>query len=240
VTPIAEHRSDQAAPPAGAGEADLQLQITHAWLRLLPEPADRNRFAVRPYRVHHELVEQLAAIPQATGPVADAAVRILTGHAWTQITPVPVRVEHQGVPVLRRHDRAVGWRYPLDGADQWLYWWQPAVGALMLARFAGPGSTTLPGVDTTPPVCAPGPSRVPVPTRRGPTAASALVVVDEQLVDVLRRADGPLYVSELRRALEIPEDVPRERVSSQLNAAIDRGVIVKTGQRRGTRYALPE
>lgn len=229
------------SPSLEVGDDSLQLQITRAWLALLPGAADRNRFAVRPYRVHHELAEQLVALPPALEPVADAAVRILTGYAWTQATPIPVRVERDGVPVLRRHDLAVAWRYPLPGAEQWLYWWQPPVGSIMLARFAAAGSTTLPGAATARPTVPPVPpadSVVPdMPA--APRRRAGFSINDDALLEVLQAAPEPMYVSELRQALGIPDDVARERVSKALGAAIDRGVIVRTGQRRGTRYGLP-
>lgn len=135
----------------GPGEDELRLEVTRAWLAMLPDPADRNRFGLQPYRLHRELAAQLEIHEPARAAVAAAAARVISGYAWTQVTPVPRRVEQDGVPVIRDGDHAVGWRYPLPGDDRFLFYWQPAAGPLVLTRIGAHDRTELPeGASITP------------------------------------------------------------------------------------------
>lgn len=67
--------------------------------------------------------------------------------------------------------------------------------------------------------------------------APRLEIADEDLLRVLRAAGRPLLAPELRAALGIDPEIPRERVSKILGDAAARGIIERTGQRRGTRYS---
>lgn len=259
----------EVATSPAVGEGELQLEIMHAWLALLPDAVDRNRFALQPYRLHHELVEQLEALQFARAPIAAAAARILSGYAWTQRAPIPRRVERDGSPVLRRHDRAVAWRYPLPGREHFLYYWQPPVGAIALVRFAGLEHVALPNAEiateqpTPPPqqvapqrsgAAPPPPPGADLPPTRAPeqpppssgpqteatSDATAFSITDDDLVAALKRAREPLLVGALRQALSVPEDVSRQRVARVLVSAVERGVIARTGQRGGTRYSVPD
>lgn len=224
--------ADGPTPPVAAAAPapdDLRLQITQAWLALLPTQQERDRFGLQPYRLGAELVKLLEVLEPARTPVAAAAARILSGYVWTRPAPVPERVLENSLPVLRDEDQAVSWRYPLDGGDHVLYYWQPATGPITLAR-----------IGTTPrPDRAPAPAAVEQTTAAPRLRAAQVLVADEDLIRVLQAASEPLYVPELRQKLRVPHDVSRQRMSTALNDAIARGVIVKTGQRRGTRYALP-
>ncbi len=171
--PRARRSTDPTEPVAvaAASEDDLRLAVTRAWLQLLPDDADRNRFGVQPFRVAHEFADQLAALPQAREPVAGAIARIASGVVWTQTTPVPERVEVDGAPVLRRHDHAVAWRYPLEGSEFFLFYWQPATGPIILARFAEATLTALPNAEQRGRSTRPAPA--PAAARPAPASAPA-------------------------------------------------------------------
>lgn len=231
-----------AEPPAssGAAEDSLFLAIAGAYLRLV-DPHLRAHLPLRPHLVHPDLAGQLDALEPAREPVAAAAAAVLSGHAWTQPSPLPVRVERDGKPVLREGDRAVAWRYPLEGSDRHLFYWQPAQGPVVLVRIAeasytGPSATAT----TSRPaeqVEEPGPAPVPsLPAMRS-RARGSFTIDDEDLARALRAAGRPLMVSELRAALEVPGDVSADVVRRVLDRARDRGVITRTGARRGTRYS---
>ncbi|MEV4420902.1 hypothetical protein AB0L40_13115 [Patulibacter sp. NPDC049589] len=231
------------AAPAGVGE-EVQVAIVRAWLELFDDVDVRDRFPLQPYRVDQDLAEQLAALEPARAPVAAAAARILSGYAWTEPAPVPERVEVDGAPVLRPGDRAVAWRYPLVGSDQVLHYWQPASGPAVLARIGArdrTGGALAPreAVDPTSTPATPAAHEVePADAPRRPSPrAPRLEIADEDLVRVLRAAGKPLLAPELRAALGIDSETPRERFSKILGDAAARGVIERTGQRRGTRYS---
>ncbi|CAB4939314.1 unannotated protein [freshwater metagenome] len=239
-----------------AGTADgLPVAIVRAWVALIPDDELRERFPLRAYRVAPALAEQLEVLEPARAPVAAAAAQILSGHAWTQPGPIPRRVEQGGRPIVRDSDSAVAWSYPLADSDQPLAYWQPADGPITLARI---------GAHDTPPAL---PPKTPAPAKADPPAAPvaeiaagspparrpaerasptpkaagapALKVTDEQLLRVLRDAGEPLLAPEIRAALNIDPGTDRRVVSALLGDAVERGVIQRTGQRRGTRYAAP-
>lgn len=221
-----------AAPtPRPDGRDELQLPVVRAWSALLSTVEDRARFPLGPYLLHSDLREQLDALEPARIPVAEAAARVLSGYTWTQPAPTPQRVERADGPLLRATDLAVAWRYPLQGSDRSLYYWQPATGPTVLVRIGAHDVCDLP--DARPPRASeddPGPKAGPRSRRSG------LEVADEDLLRVLRDADGPLLAPQIRVALGIPPEVPRQHLSGLLADAIGRGLVVKTGQRRGTRY----
>lgn len=235
---------DAAAP----SESALFLDVVRAYLDLVPGSADRARFPLALHQAHATLVGQLAALEPARGPVAAAAARILSGHVWTQVLPLPERVEEGGVPVLRAADRAVGWRYPLGDGDRFLYYWQPATGPITLLRIADAALVELPDRE------APGPATVEAalatpaddeprsaPPSAGVVASASpgrFAIADRALLGALRAGGRPLMVSEIRSALDIPEDVSADVMRRILDDARGRGIIARTGQRRGTRYEI--
>jgi hypothetical protein len=245
------------AGAAGSVEDTFELQVVGAWLALLPVPGARNHFDLRPYRLHRDLAEQLEQLEPARGPVAAATAAIASGYAWTRPAPTPVRVMRGGAPVLRGRDSAVAWSYPLADSGRCLFYWQPAAGPIVLARIGAPDFTDLPDatqdddrVVTTPesarPAPAPGePSAPNVGDAAGAAAmprrwsVADLGVSDDQLVQALRAASKPLEATEIREATGIPADAPGHTVSKFLTSAAERGIVIRTGQRRGTRYTAP-
>jgi hypothetical protein len=262
TAPDATAASPAPSAPAAAGPTEdaLHLQVLQAWLALLPERESRSHFGLAPYRLHRDLIEQLEQLVPARGPVAAAAAAIASGHVWTQREPTPVRVLRDGAPVLRGRDSAVAWRYPLGDGRQCLFYWHPATGPIVLARIGGadhtaladarrhasehrasastshrPAPTSAPGERPAPPANAePAPS-----DERRQWRVADLGVTDDELVQALRSAAQPLAAPELREAVGIPADAPSHTVSKFLADASERGVVVRTGQRRGTRYSAP-
>lgn len=228
AAPIAAPRQ----PRVGAGEDDVRREIVSAWLELLPDTVDRNRFGLQPYRLSRDLIEQFEQLEPVRAPVAAAAARVLSGYAWTLAAPIPQRiVESDGTPVLRGSDHAVSWRYPL-GIDDWaLFYWQPASAPISLARV---GPTRRPD---EPPASEPPPAAPPTgsPTLDAPAGPLAS---DEDLVDALRAAAQPLSASALRNALGIAPETSAGRVSKFLGDAVGRGLMRRSGVRGGTRYFL--
>ncbi|CAB4897436.1 unannotated protein [freshwater metagenome] len=223
-----------ATPPAPAwDELELRNAITRAWMDLRPEPDQRTTFPLQPFDVHPDLLEQLRALEPARSPVAAAAAAIISRYVWTQPSPVPVRTERDGVPIVRSHDGAVAWHLPLPGENQSLHYWQPANGPLHLLRIASATPTDLPQIDTGVPTT---PQPDPTPARAG--RPTPFVLDDQKLVAALTSCDDGMQVAKIRAALQIPEGVSRERVTKALNDAIARGVISRTGQRRATRYTV--
>lgn len=246
---------DDRDPHAGTRDG-LPVAIVRAWVALIPDDEIRERFPLRAYRVAPALAEQLKVLEPARAPVAAAAAQILSGHAWTQPAPIPRRVEQGGRPLVRDADSAVAWSYPLADSDQPLAYWQPADGPITLVRigthYEAPSSlpATEPApADSEPPaapvaelVAAAQPSRGRA--KRTPAKSKAardprLPVTDDQLLEVLRDAGRPLLAPEIRAALQIDPETDRRIVSDILGDAVERGVILRTGQRRGTRYAAP-
>lgn len=235
--PAAPVQRHVAPPTAWSGEDDLRVDITRAWAQLLPSAGQRTAFGLRAFDVHRDLVEQLQVLEPARTPVATAAAEIVSGHVWTLRAPVPKRVEVDGTPILRTGDHAVAWRYELPGGDQHLHYWQPTNGPVILLRIASGTHAELPDAITH--AAAPRSAADDTPPTESASRPPAFTLDDDELVAALRAGDAPMYVSEIRDALSIPEDISRERVSRALNAAIERGLIVRTGQRRATRYAAP-
>jgi hypothetical protein len=222
------------------------LSIAEAYVRLIG-PERRSDFPLRAHGAEPDLLAQLDALEPARGPVADSAARVLSGYVWTQSAPVPERVEQDGHPVLRDSDHAVAWRYPLGDGDRHLLYWQPASGPVSLARIAEASSAEdlEAAAKDTPAAGSESRSDAPVledeatvPEPRG-RGRGTFTIDDGQLVAALREAGRPLMVSELRAALQIPQDVSADVVRRVLDNARGRGVITRTGERRGTRYDVP-
>ncbi|WP_026912151.1 hypothetical protein [Patulibacter minatonensis] len=72
--------------------------------------------------------------------------------------------------------------------------------------------------------------------RRGPLSVD---VSDEHLVTTLRTAGRPLTAGQLRAALDLSASIPAPRLTRLFGRAAQRGVIVRTGTGRATRYAAP-
>lgn len=238
---------DDRDPYAGTRDG-LPVAIVRAWVALIPDDEIRERFPLRAYRVAPALAEQLAVLEPARAPVAAAAAQILSGHAWAQPAPIPRRVERGGRPLVRDFDSAVAWSYPLADSDQPLAYWQPADGPITLARIGGhdapaapasaqPESSAAPVAELAAAPQPPRARRKRTPAKPKAARAPRLQVTDDQLLEVLRAADRPLLAPEIRAALQIDPGTDRRVVSDLLSDAVDRGVIQRTGQRRGTRYA---
>jgi hypothetical protein len=69
------------------------------------------------------------------------------------------------------------------------------------------------------------------------SSSAAPVISDDELLRALSEFDEPASVSELRTALRVDPDVRAEKVTRLLGDAVKRGVLVRTGERRGTRYS---
>jgi hypothetical protein len=83
--------------------------------------------------------------------------------------------------------------------------------------------------------CAEGrvePSRV----RNARSSAAAPSISDEELLGALRDLGEPASAPQLRAALGVDPDVPAGNVTRLVTDAVERGVLARTGQRRGTRY----
>jgi len=239
--------NQDAGAGTGAGE-ELPIAITRAWLATVPD-TERPHFPLRPYTVAPDLTAQLEVLEPAREPVAELAAQIISGRVWTQPGPGPERLHDDGQPRIRDQDHAVAWRLAIPGSDRYLYYWHPATGSIDLARI-GTGDPTTP-----PPAPAPAAAPEPVVKHQAPATARraakkpkaaqprrrepAPLATDEALLRVLREAGQPLAVAEIRDALNIDPKTSRDRVGSFLKDVTDRGIVTRTGQTRGTRYAAP-
>jgi DNA-binding transcriptional MerR regulator len=80
--------------------------------------------------------------------------------------------------------------------------------------------------------------RAPHPPGK-PGRANTLHVADDQLLSALQEADEPLSATQLRELLGLDVRAPSAQLTRLLGAAVQRGVIVRSGERRATRYAAP-
>lgn len=236
-----DHRT--AGAGAGVGE-ELPLAITRAWLATVPD-VERAFFPLRPYTVDPDLAEQLAILEPAREPVARLAAQIVSGRVWAQPGPAPERLLDGERPRVRDQDHAVAWRAAIPGSDRYLYYWQPATGPIELARI-GTGAPTAPDpkpAPTTEPQPAtpepPDPAPPKIKVARAPRQGASPLASDEALLRVLRASGQSLGVAEIRGALNIDPDTPRKRLSAFLKDATDRGIVIRTGQTRATRYSAP-
>lgn len=76
----------------------------------------------------------------------------------------------------------------------------------------------------------------PTPARR---AGSRWHLDENRLVAALR-ASGPQNASDIRRSLDLTDDVTSAALTRALGDATSRGVVTRTGERRATRYSAPE
>lgn len=65
-----------------------------------------------------------------------------------------------------------------------------------------------------------------------------MTATQDELLLALEEADGPLSASQIRDALDIPSDVPSNKLTQFLGAALASGAITKQGEKRGTRYSM--
>lgn len=219
-----------AAPKAprvvGPGEDELRTEITRAWLALLPDPADRNRFGLQAYRLHRELAAQLEIHEPIRSAVAAAAARIVSGYAWTQVSPIPERVEENGAPVVRDGDHAVGWRYPLPGDDRFLFYWQPAAGPAVLTRIGAQDRTELPEAATITPRHHPEATATET-TAPAPISDARLAALENALERqrlelerlAARPAEGPVPVPAAPVAPPVPVAPPAPEVDAPARPA---------------------
>lgn len=65
-----------------------------------------------------------------------------------------------------------------------------------------------------------------------------VTATQDELLLALEEADGPLSASQIRDALDIPSEVPSNKLTQFLAAALESGTISKQGEKRGTRYSV--
>lgn len=241
---VGRWRQGPIAPPTSqptpeVGEVGLLVSIVRAHLQLFPDLEDRRRYPLAAHVALEALVDQVDALESARAPVAAAAAAVLCGYAWRHSGPGPERLVNDGELVVRGEDQAVAWRVPLEASDRYLAYWQPTVGPVELARITGPDGCELPGAQAA--AAAPGPptpTSAPSSTGVAPASRHRFDVGDEELLAAFDAAGAPMRAAEIREALGIPDEVSPQVLRRVLTAAIDRGLLVREGEKRTARYRL--
>ena len=78
------------------------------------------------------------------------------------------------------------------------------------------------------------PKAAPRPSRRSGSSADP-----EAIVGALRRAQSEISATRIRELASIPETVSANTLSVAMAKLVESGQIVKTGERRGTKYRIP-